>query len=1202
MGINITQSHQIERLFEHLLARLSIPVQNPLQLLKPQFFLVPSHGMGKWLEYQVAERLGISANVELQQLRTFQWNLYQRVLGKARTSAAPQLLAMTWQIYKFLSEYLQQDLSQVALDHPLHPILKRVYHYGLTVEQPEQQRIKQQDMLYWVSDTLARLFANYVIYRGQCMKGCGLRCQCPENWLAYWARDETLPIPKLVRRPEPHVFEQHPESLDFAIEQAEELEAWQRYVWYHVFAEDFHKIQQVDLEFWQTLNDPIRQLAAVASLPQQIYVFTLLELPPAQLFFLRRLAAYVDIHIYHYNPTQEYWADSVDPKWHAQQQLKRQLQQSTEQQGLLNTSIDFRESRHPLLTRLGKQSRDIFAQLSQLAGGEEGDWQDDFDVLQTPTQLLAYIQDEILNLAEPEQGQFVLSPEDESIQVHVCHSSLRQLEVLKEHLIAWLAADSSRQPTDILVLVPNLKDIEAHIRTVFSPSIDRNDVYLPIRIAGVSQRDALQVWQMLLGRFQLLHGRFSIDVFIDWLSLPATQQHYELTFDEVKRLTLLLSEAGFKRGFDDVHLQQSLAEHDQDLRFSLRYALDRLTLAVAIPERMVFADVLSMPVVQPEDFPLIGVLIQIYQDFDARRHDLAHVDVNLQKTIQEWIVYLDQEIESLSAHDIPGLAVVKDAVVGFKRIIHITHAGDRQLPLQYVLAEIQDTLEHQTAKSEPTGHITFAQMGQLRPMPYRLMVCLNLDMGLFPNRDTRIPFDLMEYLYPQLGDRSRLEDDQGAFLDMLLQAKEACWLFYNGFSTQDAELRDPSSILQELLEHLAWVLAAPTENATEVTKSGVSMPAQLADLYHIHPLQPFDRQDYQQQPVRRFADHWYVVAKTMHEPLQHVQAWYESEHMAQPERSDDSAQAVQVLSADAWIRDLSFPARHFLRSHGISQAARHIQLEVHEPLALDALSRYVLRDAVQQQVKQPNEEQQNPIETVPAVVLQDHLPIGKMQHASWHLVQQEQQYLQARLAKYGGITPLTVRRYQHDAQIEFQIQVPEQIDQFKWVSLATHSASRARPLQVWLEYLLWRSSVAHDVQRIALFSNVSLKVQGLSQSDAQHYLNDWIEIWQIAAEQPVFLPPALLADMKTELKWDFDDEQRPFLTNYGKIEEQWLDLQFKRFAFDPTENEACCKHLDWAVLLQHKEPQLELNKAIERHAYRLYAPLKKYVEVVNDAT
>lgn len=30
---------------------------------------------------------------------------------------------------------------------------------------------------------------------------------------------------------------------------------------------------------------------------------------------MRRLGQYIDVLILHYNPSQEYWADSVDPLW-----------------------------------------------------------------------------------------------------------------------------------------------------------------------------------------------------------------------------------------------------------------------------------------------------------------------------------------------------------------------------------------------------------------------------------------------------------------------------------------------------------------------------------------------------------------------------------------------------------------------------------------------------------------------------------------------------------------------------------------------------------------------------------------------------------------------------------------------------------------------------------------------------------------------
>src|SRR5690606_22172696 len=135
---------------------------------------------------------------------------------------------------------------------------------------------------------------------------------------------------------------------------------------------------------------------ALKKLPRQLVIFTLLDLPPMQLEFLRRLGQYIDIYILHYNPSQEYWADSVDPNWKARYDvgvkerfiaknpkasdadIEKFFQQFTLNFNAQNFNAEGRESRHPLLTRFGKQARDHFSLLSNLSSGEDGVWADAF--------------------------------------------------------------------------------------------------------------------------------------------------------------------------------------------------------------------------------------------------------------------------------------------------------------------------------------------------------------------------------------------------------------------------------------------------------------------------------------------------------------------------------------------------------------------------------------------------------------------------------------------------------------------------------------------------------------------------------------------------------------------------------------------------------------------------------------------------------
>lgn len=61
---------------------------------------------------------------------------------------------------------------------------------------------------------------------------------------------------------------------------------------------------------------------ALQALPKQVVLFTVLDLPPSQLSFLRRLGQYMDVLILHFNPSQEYWADTVDANWKKQYDVK----------------------------------------------------------------------------------------------------------------------------------------------------------------------------------------------------------------------------------------------------------------------------------------------------------------------------------------------------------------------------------------------------------------------------------------------------------------------------------------------------------------------------------------------------------------------------------------------------------------------------------------------------------------------------------------------------------------------------------------------------------------------------------------------------------------------------------------------------------------------------------------------------------------
>ncbi|MFB2538650.1 MULTISPECIES: exodeoxyribonuclease V subunit gamma [unclassified Acinetobacter] len=1278
MSVNILQSQNIHILFEHLQAQIQ-QYRQYQSVFAPIHVVVPNHGISQWLTQRIAQKQGIHANINYTALRTLQWQLYQQVLGQKRVAAAPHMLNMKWRIFLFLQHFWRQfQQGKIDEQHALYSILQHVeQHYPSKItadrthdiepnEQDKKQKDlirKQENMLYWVADHCSRLFANYMIYRGECVKNCpNGQCNCRQNWLKSWGKNQPLSVNyqqlrakidnPLVNQAQSNqqsaqvTAQQAPPEQQLQLDYASQLEQWQRFIWFHAFADDFEQMQSIDRDFWQSLANDAQQ---VQKLPARIFLFTLLELPPAQLAFLQRLGQYVDIILFHYSPSKEYFADSVDPRWKAKFSMENPQ------------AAAYYDSHHALLTRLGKQARDHSALLVELSGGEfGGEWIDDFSEFE-PQNLLQKLQSDILHLSDSKAAIYTLQADDKSIQFHICHSTLRQLEVLKQQLLHWLddadakARGEQRQPQDILVLLPDIQGSAEQIRTVFSRQHEQNAGYVPIKISGIAPTDAMQLWQAIRHRMQLLQQRFSISEFMEWLSLMPIQQVYGLDYDALQRIQKLLEKAGFRRGFDTEHLKNTLVKQDTDYRFSFYAALQRLSLSIAVPERSLFHGVLGMAEVQHSDFELIAILLKIYDDLNLRRDWLALK--NQHDGVQQQLDLIEQELQAFQQHS--GYKVVDNALKTLSRTIRMSLlqsntlfsqalnfeklSGDHQpqkaqidlfsnqaqqasssteirLPLQYLLDEISSSVEHQVAQTEPTGQITFAQIGQLRPLPYRLIVALNLDAGVFPNRDHRIAFDLMAELRGELGDRSRLEDDQGSFLDALLQAQDAFWVFYNGFDSQGSNTKQPSSIVQELMSHISLISQGDINQQDKVHIAGIDVVQGLQQLYHVHSLQPFAVDNFIAKQPLAYHSQWFDVAQQLQkaktENKKGDQA--KSEHWRDAvSHPIDFAQSLQ-LTAEQWIKDLSHPEQLYLSSIAVQNIKTKQELNDFESLNLNNLERYQLQEQLHQYIDPKHSSGQlSPQQShVLQQQLQDILPIGAVQQPAWTLAQTQYAELFQQAQQYGSISPCKHRTWQlsvkEDADIpvktiEFSMAVPDfppDATQKKWVDFSIKSEKPERRLADWLHYLLWRASESADgeYRYIKLYKNATVTIENISQQDALKYLKAWIKVWFLAQQQLLILPPHLLMDILAEntkannkaVQWMHDEQGELYIQNLDVLIKKWLDSPYNAKDY---QTEYYDLNDDWQLLIDKDKASQQFNIAVQKYAEDLYYPISEHMQV-----
>ena len=241
MGIDILQSQRPEVLLHALMQVAFQPKTSEQNLLQSTQIVVPNHGIGQWLQQQLADQQGISANIDFSQLRTLQWQLYQAVLGQEPILKAPQMLNMKWRIYLFLNRYFEKKIPS---DHALYGLFQRVRQHSDAIENALQRSLKQQNLLYWIADQTSRLFANYIVYRGQCVQSCeqlydlshsgAVQCRCRQNWLHRWGNDQEILVQKWLRNPEKS-GQKNPENaqaeaVNYQVQQAQQLEQWQRFI------------------------------------------------------------------------------------------------------------------------------------------------------------------------------------------------------------------------------------------------------------------------------------------------------------------------------------------------------------------------------------------------------------------------------------------------------------------------------------------------------------------------------------------------------------------------------------------------------------------------------------------------------------------------------------------------------------------------------------------------------------------------------------------------------------------------------------------------------------------------------------------------------------------------------------------------------------------------------------------------------------
>lgn len=562
-------------------------------------------------------------------------------------------------------------------------------------------------------------------------------------------------------------------------------------------------------------NDLFRRLKesdeSLPELPARLSVFGVSSLAPFYLQLFDALAHRCEVTFYRLEPCADYWGDI------------RTLRESVRAEGLA-AGENGEERGHRLLGAWGRQGREFQKQVLEF------DWDPgDDEQFREPTDktLLAQLQRGILHIGQDESDLRFEKPDD-SVQVRVCHGPIRELQVLRDHLLRWFS-ESDLTPRDVLVLTPSIEQYAPLIPAVFGA-----EPRIPYSVADRSRRSGSPLAGAFLRLLALGGSRLAATEVFALFDIPAIRRRFGFESADIDTIREWLREAPVWWGLDE--------SARVDLGFGAeavgtwRRGMDRLLLGYAMEPRTarLFAGIPPMAGISGERAALAGRLAEFLATLEE------HLSAwRTPRSPAGWSAELNRTFDAFFAPDreeIDEVAVIREALA----FPEATQTGEAAsgVRLEVIAEALRVILE--TSESRGgflSGGVTFCALQPMRSVPALVICVLGLDDDAFPRRPVVAEFDLMAR-YPRAGDASRGEDDRYLFLETLLSARDRLYLSYSGLSVRDNAESPPSVVVSDLLDSITDTHG--DETATAIVEHHRLHPWSM-DYFRGGPLQTFSR-------------------------------------------------------------------------------------------------------------------------------------------------------------------------------------------------------------------------------------------------------------------------------------------------------------------------------------------------------------------------
>ena len=596
---------------------------------------------------------------------------------------------------------------------------------------------------------------------------------------------------------------------------------WQARLWRSVVtATDRPHRVDVTRRLIACLEDENRTL----KLPERVCLFALSRLAPRYMEVVHSLARRTEVLLFQHNPSDQYWADLVSEK----EQARRRLQQPGQE--------TYFDSGNPLLTSWGKQGQvmqDLLIDLGSVTAREIEDHH-------APGEdtLLRSLQNSLFRLQPASRN----SPVDDSISINLCHSPMRECQVLHDHLLALLDRYLDLRSEDILVMVPEISRYAPYIEAIFQHGPDDQRPALGWNISDISVADDHPLVAVFLQLLKLPGSRFKRSEILFFLECAELRQCFGLDRQMLEDVNRLIDAAQVRWGISAEH-RETLglpAIHEN----TWQQAWERLFSGYAMPDDDMWHGIAPVSDIDSNAAVSIARFRHLFERLRWWQRKLA-----TSTTATGWQERLQQLLDEFFA----SAAGSDELLQPMRQVISelgLSAAAELSPELVSYWMEKQLATTQQPGRLY-SGGITFCGMQPMRNIPFPVICVLGMQDNAFPRRQQVAEFDLMRNNY-RAGDPQRGEEDRYLMLETLLCARRHLYFSYCGRSLRDNSECQPSVLLRELLDYIDTGFDRDGEQESPSKR-----------ITRVHAMQPFSLQNFSAiQPG--YDRHWYETALMLH--------------------------------------------------------------------------------------------------------------------------------------------------------------------------------------------------------------------------------------------------------------------------------------------------------------------------------------------------